>query len=80
MDYVQALFSFFISPLLGMVLMGMFWKRATRPGGFWGLLIGTLPPSACLLGQARSLGAALCGVFARCQGHGREHVPRSVVV
>jgi SSS family solute:Na+ symporter len=42
MDYVQALFSFFISPLLGVVLMGMFWKRATRGGGFWGLLIGTL--------------------------------------
>src|ERR1019366_6141506 len=42
MDYVQALFSFFISPLLGVVLLGMFWKRATRQGGFWGLLIGTL--------------------------------------
>ena len=42
MDYVQALFSFFISPLLGVVLMGMFWKRATTAGGFWGLLIGTL--------------------------------------
>ena len=42
MDYVQALFSFFISPLLGVVLVGMFWKRATRQGGFWGLLVGTL--------------------------------------
>jgi SSS family solute:Na+ symporter len=42
MDYVQALFSFFISPLLGVVLMGMFWKRATKSGGFWGLLTGTL--------------------------------------
>jgi SSS family solute:Na+ symporter len=42
MDYVQALFSFFISPLLGVVLLGMFWKRATKEGGFWGLLIGTL--------------------------------------
>src|SRR6266567_5925079 len=42
MDYVQALFSFFIAPLLGVVLMGMFWKRATKEGGFWGLLVGTL--------------------------------------
>jgi SSS family solute:Na+ symporter len=42
MDYVQALFSFFISPLLGVVLVGMFWKRATKEGGFWGLLLGTL--------------------------------------
>jgi solute:Na+ symporter, SSS family len=42
MDYVQALFSFFISPLLGVVLVGMFWSRATKAGGFWGLLLGTL--------------------------------------
>src|SRR5271166_4364963 len=42
MDYVQALFSFFISPLLGVVLLGMFLKRATRQGGFWGLLMGIL--------------------------------------
>jgi solute:Na+ symporter, SSS family len=42
MDYVQELFSFFISPLLGVVLVGMFWKQATRAGGFWGLLMGTL--------------------------------------
>jgi solute:Na+ symporter, SSS family len=42
MDYVQALFSFFIAPLFGTVLLGMLWKRATRAGGFWGLLAGTL--------------------------------------
>ena len=41
MDYVQALFSFFIAPLFGTVVLGMLWKRATGPGGFWGLLIGT---------------------------------------
>ena len=42
MDYVQALFSFFIAPLLGTVLLGMFWKRATPAAGFWGLMAGTL--------------------------------------
>jgi SSS family solute:Na+ symporter len=42
MDYVQALFSFFIAPLFGTVLLGMLWKRATRAAGFWGLLVGTL--------------------------------------
>ncbi|MGB8457890.1 MAG: sodium:solute symporter family protein [Candidatus Acidiferrum sp.] len=42
MDYVQALFSFFIAPLFGTVLLGMLWKRATGPGGFWGLLCGTV--------------------------------------
>jgi solute:Na+ symporter, SSS family len=42
MDYVQALFSFFIAPLFGTVVLGMLWKRATSSGGFWGLLCGTL--------------------------------------
>jgi len=41
MDYVQALFSFFIAPLFGTVLIGMLWKRATAAGGFWGLFAGT---------------------------------------
>jgi solute:Na+ symporter, SSS family len=42
MDYVQALFSFFIAPLFGTVVLGMLWKRASGSGGFWGLLAGTL--------------------------------------
>jgi SSS family solute:Na+ symporter len=42
MDYVQALFSFFIAPLFGTVLLGMLWKRASPAGGFWGLAAGTL--------------------------------------
>jgi solute:Na+ symporter, SSS family len=42
MDYVQELFSFFIAPLFGTVLLGMLWKRASGWGGFWGLLCGTL--------------------------------------
>jgi solute:Na+ symporter, SSS family len=42
MDYVQALFSFFIAPLFGTVILGMLWKRATAAGGFWGLLTGTV--------------------------------------
>jgi len=42
MDYVQALFSFFVAPLFGTVILGMLWKRATAAGGFWGLLAGTV--------------------------------------
>ncbi len=41
MDYMQALVSFFISPLFGSVVIGMLWKRATPKAGFWGLLAGT---------------------------------------
>ena len=42
MDYVQALFSIFVAPLLATILFGMFWKRATRWAGFLGLLTGIL--------------------------------------
>src|SRR5215469_7558541 len=42
MDYVQALFGFFIAPLFATVLLGMLWKRVTRAAGFWGLLAGTV--------------------------------------
>jgi SSS family solute:Na+ symporter len=42
MDYVQALFGFFIAPLFGTVLLGMMWKRVSRAAGFWGLLAGTI--------------------------------------
>jgi solute:Na+ symporter, SSS family len=42
MDYVQELFSFFIAPLFGTVILGMLWKRATPAGGWAGLLSGTL--------------------------------------
>ena len=41
MDYVQSLFSFFIAPLFGTVILGMLWKRATAAGGWAGLLAGT---------------------------------------
>jgi SSS family solute:Na+ symporter len=49
MDYVQALFSFFIAPLFGTVLLGMLWRRVTSAGGFWGLLAGTASSIAMFL-------------------------------
>src|ERR1700710_2287728 len=41
MDYAVQLFSFFVAPLFGTVIVGMLWQRATDKGGFWGLLAGT---------------------------------------
>ncbi len=35
MDYVQALFSLFVTPLFGTVILGMLWKRTTGAGAFW---------------------------------------------
>ncbi|MCE5271162.1 sodium:solute symporter family protein [bacterium] len=50
MDYMQALFSFFIAPLFATVLLGMFWKRTTEKAGFWGLLLGMLTSIGIFLG------------------------------
>lgn len=40
MDYMQTVFGFVNAPLLGILLLGMFWKRSTPWGGFWGLVAG----------------------------------------
>jgi SSS family solute:Na+ symporter len=41
-DYLQTLFSFFNVPLFTAFIIGMFWRRATRSAGFWGILVGTV--------------------------------------
>lgn len=40
MDYLQLLFGFFNAPIFATFLLGMFWKRATGHGAFFGLLAG----------------------------------------
>jgi len=40
MDYMQLLFSFFNAPLFATFLLGMFWKKTTSNGAFYGLLGG----------------------------------------
>jgi SSS family solute:Na+ symporter len=42
MDLLQLVFGFVNAPLLATFLLGMFWKRATGDGAFWGLVGGTL--------------------------------------
>ncbi|MGB9408008.1 MAG: Na+/galactose cotransporter [Terracidiphilus sp.] len=61
MDYVQALFSIFVAPLLGTILFGMFWKRATALAGFLGLLLGIVF-SASLFMWVKLVPAALANV------------------
>ena len=41
MDFLQLVFGFVNAPLFATFLLGMFWKRATGDGAFWGLLSGT---------------------------------------
>jgi SSS family solute:Na+ symporter len=61
MDYVQTLFTFFIVPLFGTVILGMLWKRATNWGGFFGLLAGTLS-SVGMFAYAKSSPQALARI------------------
>jgi SSS family solute:Na+ symporter len=42
MDLLQLVFGFVNAPLFATFLLGMFWKRATGHGAFWGLLSGTV--------------------------------------
>jgi SSS family solute:Na+ symporter len=41
MDMLQLVFGFVNAPLFATFLLGMFWKRATGHGAFWGLIAGT---------------------------------------
>ena len=41
MDLLQLVFSFINAPLFATFLLGMFWKRTSANGAFWGLLGGT---------------------------------------
>jgi solute:Na+ symporter, SSS family len=61
MDYVQALFSIFVAPLLASILFGMFWTRATKWAGFIGLLSGIVF-SASLFMWVKITPAALASV------------------
>jgi SSS family solute:Na+ symporter len=42
MDMLQLIFSFVNAPLFATFLLGMFWRRTTGHGAFWGLVSGTL--------------------------------------
>ena len=42
MDMLQLVFGFVNAPLFAVFLLGMFWRRTTGHGAFYGLVIGTL--------------------------------------
>src|SRR4029077_10842950 len=41
-DFLELVFSFVNAPLFATFFLGMFWKRTTGHGAFWGLLGGTV--------------------------------------
>ncbi|HQG45228.1 MAG TPA: Na+/galactose cotransporter, partial [bacterium] len=50
MDYIQAIFSWVNAPLFATMLLGMFWKRTSSTGAFWGLILGMLTSFTIFLG------------------------------
>jgi solute:Na+ symporter, SSS family len=57
MDMLQIVFSFVNAPLLATFLLGMFWRRGTGHGAFWGLVGGLIAPNV-FHGLALTNGAA----------------------
>lgn len=57
MDLLQLVFAFVNAPLFATFLLGMFWKRTTGHGAFFGLLAGTLA-AAIHHGLTQPVGAA----------------------
>jgi len=60
MDFLQLVFGFVNAPLFATFLLGMFWKRSTGHGAFWGLLSGTATAALTwLLSVAEGKGGSL---------------------
>lgn len=45
MELLQLVFAFVNAPLFATFALGMFWKRSTGHGAFWGLFAGTVAPA-----------------------------------
>ena len=60
MDLLQLVFGFVNAPLFGTFLLGMFWKRSTGHGAFFGLLSGT---SAAFLTWATTVAEGKGGIL-----------------
>jgi solute:Na+ symporter, SSS family len=63
-DYVQVLHGIFLAPLFGTFLLGMFWRRSTGWGGFFGLVSGTATGLIMyLISLDSGLGASMARAF-----------------
>jgi SSS family solute:Na+ symporter len=64
MDYIQAIFSWVNAPLFATMLLGMFWKRTTSTGAFYGLIAGMLASFGIFLGfKLKLFGPAVARVL-----------------
>jgi SSS family solute:Na+ symporter len=78
-DFLQLVFSFVNGPLFATFLLGMFWKRTTGDGAFWGLVAGTLA-AACTHGMtiAEGKGGWISPLYPISSGMGQAFIVAAV--
>lgn len=78
-DFLQLVFSFVNGPLFATFLLGMFWKRTTADGAFWGLLSGTVAAALTHgLTIAEGKGGWIAPVFEIKSGMGQAFIVASI--
>ena len=78
-DFLQLVFSFVNGPLFATFLLGMFWKRTTGHGAFWGLLSGTAAAALTHgLTIAEGKGGWIAPMFEIKSGMGQAFIVASV--
>ena len=78
-DFLQLVFSFVNGPLFATFLLGMFWKRTTGHGAFFGLLAGTAAAALTHgLTIAEGKGGWLAPMFEIKSGMGQAFIVASV--
>lgn len=78
-DFLQLVFSFVNGPLFATFLLGMFWKRTTGHGAFWGLVAGTLAAALTHgLTVAEGKGGWITGLYTIRSGMGQAFIVASV--
>jgi SSS family solute:Na+ symporter len=78
-DFLQLVFSFVNGPLFATFLLGMFWKRTTGHGAFWGLLSGTVAAALTHgLTIAEGKGGWIAPVFEIKSGMGQAFIVASI--
>jgi SSS family solute:Na+ symporter len=72
MDLLQLVFSFVNAPLFATFFLGMFWKRTTSTGAFWGLISGTIAAALTYgLTTAEGKGGWIASIYSFYSGTGQ---------
>ncbi|WP_336518026.1 sodium:solute symporter family protein [Pollutibacter soli] len=78
-DFLQLVFGFVNGPLFATFLLGMFWKRTTGHGAFWGLVAGTLAAALTHgLTLAEGKGAWIANIYEIKSGMGQAFIVAGV--